>query len=104
MEEGQDLKVTVASLHSNHQSRMERGGHGLPKVLLRPTLPYRSMPCGEASPETASWPAHEAGGQRLSYTLLDTPWRTPICRSEGIRGSTILSLRVFLTGTFRVRH
>jgi hypothetical protein len=33
--------------------RMARGGHGLPKVSLRLAMPYPSMPCGWAIPETA---------------------------------------------------
>jgi hypothetical protein len=33
-----------------------RGGHGLPKVALGPTMPYPSTPCGWAIPETILWP------------------------------------------------
>jgi len=58
--------------------RMERGGHGLPKVSLWPTLPYPSMPCGRTTLEMAfqpfqGWPAHWVGGLRPSFTPLDTP-------------------------------
>jgi hypothetical protein len=35
---------------------MERGGHGLPKVSLEPTMPYPSLPCGRATPEMALVP------------------------------------------------
>jgi hypothetical protein len=35
---------------------MARGGHGLPKLSLGPTMPYPSMPCGRATPETALQP------------------------------------------------
>jgi hypothetical protein len=35
---------------------MARGGHGLPKVASGPTMPYPSMPCKRATPETALWP------------------------------------------------
>jgi hypothetical protein len=30
-----------------------KGGHGLPKVSLWPAIPYHSMPCMRATPETA---------------------------------------------------
>jgi hypothetical protein len=30
-----------------------RGGHGFPKPSQGPTKPYPSMPCGQATPETA---------------------------------------------------
>jgi hypothetical protein len=40
-----------------------------------------STPCGRATPEAASrpfqgWPTRQAGGLRLSSTLVDTPRRT----------------------------
>jgi hypothetical protein len=59
---------------------MATGGHGLPKVSLRPAMPNPSTPCGRASPETAlwlfqGWPAHRAGSLRPSFTLLHTPTR-----------------------------
>jgi hypothetical protein len=64
---------------------MARGGHGIPKVLPGPALPYPSTPCGGATPEMALWlfqgfPAHMAGGLRPYFTPLDTPCRT---RMEG---------------------
>jgi hypothetical protein len=31
-------------------------GHGLPKVLFGPAIPYPSMACGQATPETALQP------------------------------------------------
>ena len=34
-------------------SHMTRGGHGLPKVLLGPAMPYPSTLYGFATPETA---------------------------------------------------
>jgi hypothetical protein len=43
-------------------SRMARGGHGLAKVLLGPSMPYPSILCGWATPETAF--------RALSWTLL----------------------------------
>jgi hypothetical protein len=60
---------------------MARGGHRLPKVLLRPAMPNPFK--RGATPETAFWlfeeyPAHKAGGLRPSSTLLDTPRRTPM--------------------------
>jgi hypothetical protein len=59
---------------------MGRGGHGLPKVLLRPAMPYPSKPCGWATPETAisGGPSCRAGGLRLSSTPLETPRRRPM--------------------------
>jgi hypothetical protein len=33
-----------------------KGGHGLPKVSTGPTMPDPSIPCGQASPETALRP------------------------------------------------
>jgi hypothetical protein len=64
--------------HSKFQARMARGIHGLTKVSLGPALPYPSMPCRRATPETAlwmflGWPAHRAGDLRPSSTPLDTP-------------------------------
>jgi hypothetical protein len=52
------------------QARIARGIHGLPRVSPRPSMPDPSMPCGRATPKTASH------GLRLSSTLLDTPRRT----------------------------
>jgi hypothetical protein len=62
---------------------MARGDHGLTKVSPAPAMPYRSMPCGQATPETAlqpfqGWPAHRAGGLLPSSTPLDTSRRTPM--------------------------
>jgi hypothetical protein len=37
--------------------RMEKGGHGLPKVSPGPAIPDTSMPCRQAIPETALWPS-----------------------------------------------
>jgi hypothetical protein len=70
---------------------MARGGHGLPKVSPRPTMPDPSMPCRRATPETTlqlflGWPANRAGGLRPSSTLLDTPSHTGL-----VLGLTILS-------------
>jgi hypothetical protein len=65
--------------------RMATGGHGLPKVSIRPTMPDPSTPCGRASPETAlrpfqGWPASRAGVTWPSSTHLDTPCCTPMER------------------------
>jgi hypothetical protein len=46
----------------NNHGRMARGGHGLPKVWLGPTMPNPSMPCGPAA----------------VFYPLDTPCRTPM--------------------------
>jgi hypothetical protein len=59
------------------------GGHGLPKVLLGPAMPYPSTPCDRVTHETAlwpfqGWPAHRAGVLQLYSTPLDTPRRTPM--------------------------
>jgi hypothetical protein len=39
--------------------RKARGGYGLPKVSLGPTMPNPSTPCGRATPETALQPFQE---------------------------------------------
>jgi hypothetical protein len=54
-------------------SRMARGGHGLPKELLGPAMPYPCTLCHWATPETAfwefqRWPARRVGGLRPSST------------------------------------
>jgi hypothetical protein len=51
----QCLRLTEERFSGKHW-RMGRGGHGFPKVLLGPTMPDPSMPCGRASPETALRP------------------------------------------------
>jgi hypothetical protein len=63
------------------QARTGRGIHRLPKVSPRPAQPDPYTPCGRATPQTAlrpfgGWPAHRAGGLRLSSSPLDTPSRT----------------------------
>jgi hypothetical protein len=59
----------------SEHGHMARGGYGLPKVSLRPVMPYRSTACGRAIPETAlqpfqGWPARrvacQQGGQRAA--------------------------------------
>jgi hypothetical protein len=62
---------------------MARGGHGLPKVSHGPVMPYPSMPCKRATPETALCPFQElptrrAGGLQPSSTSIDTPRPTPM--------------------------
>jgi hypothetical protein len=77
-----------------------RGGHGVPKVSLGPAMPYPSMPCRLATPETdlhpfQEWPAHSAGGLRPSSTPLDIPRRTPMlvqlvhCAVTRLSGCTV---------------
>jgi hypothetical protein len=62
---------------------MASGGHGLPKVSPLPAMLYPSMPCRQATPETAlsplqEWPARRAGSLWPSFIPLDTPRRTPM--------------------------
>jgi hypothetical protein len=62
---------------------MARGGHGLPKVLLGPAMPYPSTLCGFATPETAfpafqGWSARRVGGLQPSSIPLVTPFRLPV--------------------------
>jgi hypothetical protein len=69
---------------------MAKGIHGLPKVSPGPALPYPSMPCGRATPETAfqpfrRWPAHRAGGLQSSSTPLDTPRRTGLIVDDNVQ-------------------
>jgi hypothetical protein len=59
---------------------MARGGHGLPKVSLGPAMLDLSMPCGQATHETAiqifqRWPTHRF---LPSSTLFYTPRRMPM--------------------------
>jgi hypothetical protein len=51
-----------------HHGYMARGGHGLPKVSLGPTMPYLSTQVA----------ACRVGGLRLSSTHLDTPLCMPL--------------------------
>jgi hypothetical protein len=57
---------------------MVKGGHGLPKVLLRPAMPYPSTPSGRATLETAL----QCLMVQSSSTHLDTPCRTPMQRAN----------------------
>jgi hypothetical protein len=71
---------------SKHR-RMARGGHGLPKVSLGPTMPDPSTTCGRAIPEKGLqlfqlWPACLAGGLRPSSTPLGTSLRTPMPQGQ----------------------
>jgi hypothetical protein len=43
------LEIPLASEHG----RLTRGDHGLPKVLLRPAMPYPSTLGGWTTPKTA---------------------------------------------------
>jgi hypothetical protein len=75
-----DILVSRCRIGHRH---MARDGHGLPKVLFRPVMPYLSMPCRWATCETAllhfqGWPACKAGGLGPSSNPLDTPLRTPM--------------------------
>jgi hypothetical protein len=79
-------KKTVLSSNFNHR-RMARGGHARPKVSPGPTMPYSSMPWGQATPETAlwpfqRWPSRRAGALRPSCTPYDTPRRAPYLNSS----------------------
>jgi hypothetical protein len=40
---------------------MARGGHGIPKVLLRPAMPYHSILCGWATPDFSGVACLEVG-------------------------------------------
>jgi hypothetical protein len=50
------------------QARISWGIHGLPEVSLGPAMPYLSTPCRRPSCNG------KAGGMRLSYTFLLSPW------------------------------
>jgi hypothetical protein len=53
-----------------------RGGHGLPKLLLGPAMPYPSTPCGQPS---LKWPySHFRGGLWPFSTPLDSLRRSPL--------------------------
>jgi hypothetical protein len=71
---------------------MARGVRGLPKVSPGPAMPYPSMPCRRATPETAlrpfqRWPAHGACSLQTSSTPLDTLYLIrlwlPVTESKG---------------------
>jgi hypothetical protein len=63
----QHVHFEAAAINSNFQAlaflkkllekhgRMARGGHGLPKVSLGPTMPNPFIPCRQVTPETALW-------------------------------------------------
>jgi hypothetical protein len=77
------LNESTGKREQGEHGRIARGGHRLLTVTLGPSMCYPSMPCGRATPETTlqpfqEWPAQRAGGLRPSYTLLDTPPRTPM--------------------------
>jgi hypothetical protein len=60
-------------------------GHGFPKVSGGPAMPYPSMPCELATPETAlvlfqGWPTHREICLQQSFTPLYTPHRTLLLR------------------------
>jgi hypothetical protein len=63
------------SFYWAEHEHMAKGGHGLPKVSLRPTMPDPSTPCRRAMPETA---LPRVGGLQPSFTPLDTPPLTPL--------------------------
>jgi hypothetical protein len=72
-----------AALCAACHGRMVRGGHGLPKVSVRPAMPGPSTFCGRTTPETAlcpfqGWPTRKMGGLRLSSTPLLTRRHTPM--------------------------
>jgi hypothetical protein len=72
--------------------RIARGGHGLSKVSLGPTMPYLSTPCRRATPDTAILlsqrrPTHRVGSPRPSSTHLETPCCTPMQESKEFSGA-----------------
>lgn len=88
---------------------MARGSDGLPKVLLRPAMPYPSTLCEQATPEAAlqpfqRWSALRVTGLRASSIPFDTPRRTPMLYDKGKNPSSTNSfcffLDLFRTGGF----
>jgi hypothetical protein len=73
---------------------MARGGHGLPKVSPGPVMPFPSMPCGWATPETASWP---------SSTSLDTPRRLPVTQTI-YQSKSISGINEYGDGKVKLLH
>jgi hypothetical protein len=60
------LKIRIEMFYSlyevlifSNQACMGRGIHRLPKVSPGPTMPNRSIQCGQATPKTALWPFRE---------------------------------------------
>jgi hypothetical protein len=82
--------------------RMARGGRGLPKVSCGPAMPYPSMPCGQAIPETAiSGVARQQGRWPASvFYLFGHP--TPYAYEFDLRIKTTWStLKTAVTGTIK---
>jgi hypothetical protein len=71
------VNILVSSGHpqgiNRHHGRMERGGLGLPKVSSKPTMPYPSMPCGQATPKMKAFSgvARPQGRQLVAVFYLD---------------------------------
>jgi hypothetical protein len=64
---------------------MTRGGQGLPKVSPEPTMPTLLLLAARPNLKRPfqGWPAHKMGGLWPSFTLLDTPGRTPMEKTPG---------------------
>jgi hypothetical protein len=74
---------TVYCSHSSVHGRIARSIHGLPKVLLGPTMLYPSTPCGQANSKKAlqpfqEWSSLKAGSLWSSFTPLETRCHTPM--------------------------
>jgi hypothetical protein len=66
---GTMVKQLIRSLADFCLERLLRAGHGLPKVLLGPVMPYPSTPCGwlPLGPRMACWLAK--GQEAYSHLL-----------------------------------
>jgi hypothetical protein len=74
---GDSISEIPNVLNTIVHGRMARDGHGLPKVLPGPAMPYPCTPCRRANPKRAlqpfqGWPTPKAGCLRLSSTPLVT--------------------------------
>jgi hypothetical protein len=89
--------------------RMARGGHGLPKVLLGPAMPFLSTPCSRTTLEMVlwpfqGWPTRRVGGLCPSSTPLDTSRRTPLeLSANGLVRCSVL-WRIFPTAGTQLLH
>jgi hypothetical protein len=82
-----DVPVSPKEAGRNSEEGIEqtRGIQGLPEVSLGPAMPHPSMPCGQATPETAIFyrvARPQYGRPAAVFYPLDTPCRTGLDYDE----------------------
>jgi hypothetical protein len=83
--------------------RMAWGGHGLPKVSTGSSMPDTSTPCGQATPETASWGGRPAGVCLPAVCLLSVYCLSTVCLLSVYCLSTVCLLSVYCLSTVCLR-